>query len=80
MKISAKVTNGGLNVRSGTDRVTVWLTPDIVDFQERLTVVVNGRRAGKRDKPVRPDLQTLLEDVRTRGDRQNPFWARVDFP
>ena len=24
------------------------------------------------------DLATLLEDVRTRGDRQHPFWARLD--
>jgi hypothetical protein len=27
---------------------------------------------------IRPDLRTMLEDVRTRGDRQHPFWARLD--
>ena len=31
-----------------------------------------------RQGPIRPDLATLLEDVRTRGDRQHPFWARVE--
>jgi hypothetical protein len=27
---------------------------------------------------IRPDVRVLLEDVRTRGDRQHPFWARID--
>jgi hypothetical protein len=29
------------------------------------------------DQPA-PDNAVLLEDARTRGDRQHPFWARVD--
>ena len=32
------------------------------------------------DQMIRPDLQVMLEDVRTRGDRQHPFWARMDGP
>ena len=28
--------------------------------------------------PDNVDLQVLLEDVRTRGDRQHPFWARLE--
>jgi hypothetical protein len=27
---------------------------------------------------VQPDLKVLLEDVRTRGDRLHPFWAKVE--
>ena len=30
------------------------------------------------DQTIQPDLRTLLEDVRTRGDRQHPFWAKLD--
>jgi hypothetical protein len=31
-----------------------------------------------KDPFITPDLQTILEDVRTRGDRQHPFWAKLD--
>ena len=29
---------------------------------------------------VKPDLNVMLEDARTRGDRQHPFWAKVTVP
>ena len=61
-------------------RATVWLTPELVDFDQQLTVEVNGRRITGRDRIVQPDLAVLLEDARTRGDRIHPFWARVDLP
>jgi hypothetical protein len=25
-------------------------------------------------------VEIILEDVRTRGDRQHPFWAKVEVP
>jgi hypothetical protein len=28
--------------------------------------------------PVQPDEGVLLEDLRTRGDRQHPFWAVLE--
>ena len=68
----------GLNVRTGTSQVTVWLSPKMVDFKQRSTITVNGRRLNSADQMIRPDLHVLLEDVRTRGDRQHPFWARLD--
>ena len=45
----------------------------MVNFEDRVTVTINGRR----QLNIEPDLETLLEDVRTRGDRQHPFWAKV---
>jgi pimeloyl-ACP methyl ester carboxylesterase len=68
----------GINVRTGASQVTVWLSPKMVDFKRRSTITVNGRRLNGPDQMIRPDLRVLLEDVRTRGDRQHPFWARVD--
>jgi pimeloyl-ACP methyl ester carboxylesterase/tetratricopeptide (TPR) repeat protein len=68
----------GINVRTGTSQVTVWLSPKMVDFKLRSTITVNGRHLNGSDQTIRPDLRVLLEDVRTRGDRQHPFWARVD--
>ena len=70
--------NNKVNVRAATNRVTVWLSPEIIDFQERTYIKVNGGRINNRAPFVEPDLPTLLEDVRTRGDRQHPFWAKVE--
>jgi pimeloyl-ACP methyl ester carboxylesterase len=58
-------------------KITVWLSPDLVDFKEPLVVEVNNRQISPRDRFVRPDLTVLLEDVRTRADRQHPFWAKL---
>ena len=66
-----------LSVKSGSDHVTVWLTPEVVDFQEQIVISINGRRV-RSDQSIKPDLTVLLEDVRTRGDRNHPFWAKVE--
>jgi hypothetical protein len=42
----------------------------MVDFNRRIQI--NGKGV-----MVTPSLETMLEDVRTRGDRQHPFWAKV---
>lgn len=61
-------------------RTTIWLSPEIVDFDRPLEVELNGRRIGPRDRAVRPDLGVLLEDARTRGDRRRPYWAKISDP
>lgn len=68
----------GINVRTGASQVTVWLSPKMIDFKRRSTITVNGRRLNGPDQMIQPNLRVLLEDVRTRGDRQHPFWARLD--
>jgi len=93
----AKLTaNNGIYVKSGAGKVTVWLAPEMLDFDRQVTININGHRVTARVKPddsgaspsqrrqrtarvrfVEPDLETLLEDVRTRADRQHPFWAKV---
>lgn len=94
------ITPGGtIYVTTGAQRVIVWLSPEVVDFDARPTLVVNGQRislagsasgggepssAARAAKPV--DLftdidfqvRTILEDVRTRADRQRPFWLKVE--
>ncbi len=79
VKVTGKLLdNNGLYVRTGTSHVTVWLSPETIDFEQRVTITVNGRRLKTPDRFVRADLETLLEDVRSRGDRQHPFWAKVE--
>jgi predicted esterase len=66
--------NNKLSVTSSAESVTVYLTPDIVDFDQPINLTINRRR--HRDD-IRPNLRVMLDDVRTRGDRLHPFWAKV---
>ncbi len=84
-EVKASITDkNGLNIHTGTSQVTVWLAPKsertggTLDFKQRATIMVNGKRINGADQMIRPDLRTMLDDVRTRGDRQHPFWARID--
>jgi hypothetical protein len=67
-----------LSVKAQAEKVIVWLSPELVDLNERLVVEVNNRAISPRDRIVRPDLNVLLEDARTRGERQHPFWAKLE--
>lgn len=67
-----------VQVRTGADRVTIWLAPEIVDFGRKYQATVNGRRVPTNQPLGSPNLEVLLEDVRTRGDRQHPFWAKLE--
>jgi hypothetical protein len=49
----------------------------MVDFSKPLSVLFRGKT---RRQPIAPDLETLLEDARTRADRQHQFWAQISLP
>lgn len=65
-----------LVVRSGAERTRVWLSPELIEFSQPVTVTIDGRRIHK--GPIAPDAAVLLEDLRLRGDRQHPFWAVIE--
>ncbi|MDA1054866.1 MAG: peptidase [Planctomycetota bacterium] len=69
--------NNRITVTARSGRGIVWLSPDMVDFDQPITVTVNGRNIRKE---AAAEIKTMLEDVRTRGDRQHPFWANVEWP
>ena len=71
-----KGATNSLTVRCGAGRTRVWLSPELVDFAEPLTVTIDGKRVHR--GPVTPDERVLLEDLRLRGDRQHPFQAVID--
>lgn len=79
MEITAQVLKGSntLVIKCGATRTSVWLTPDLVDFDKRLTVRLNS--AVKWNAAIRPDVPRMLEDLRLRGDRQQLYWAVLDF-
>ncbi|RCS41199.1 peptidase [Bremerella cremea] len=65
----------GIYIDSGTGKANVYLTPDLVNFDERITITYKGRNYGN---GVEPSTEVMLEDGRTRADRLHPFWAKVD--
>ena len=68
--------NGRITVRTGARRATVWLSPDLANFARGPVVSINGRELREE---IKPSVAVLLEDVRTRGDRQHPFWAKAEW-
>ena len=62
-----------VRVDSPAASVTVWLAPEMVSFDSKVTAIINNRR----QLNITPSPEVLLEDVRTRGDRQHPFWAKA---
>lgn len=66
--------------RSASESTTIWLSPDLVDFSEPVRITLNGRKITKARGIIAPDLDVLLEDVRTRADRLRPFWAKIEVP
>jgi hypothetical protein len=67
--------NNGINVKA-PGAVSLFLSPRMFDLSRVGTITINGRSLPK--KPIQPDLRVLLDDVRTRGERQHPFWAKVE--
>jgi pimeloyl-ACP methyl ester carboxylesterase len=69
-------TGNKVQVEARSGGATVWLAPEFVDFNQPITVELNRRKITP--DGVEPSLSVLLEDARTRADRQHPFWAKVE--
>ena len=81
VQVKANVTaNNNLSISTGAGRITVWLAAGMLDFKRSMSILVNGRKMNNRSSNLAPNLDTMLEDVRTRGDRQHPFWAKFECP
>jgi pimeloyl-ACP methyl ester carboxylesterase len=70
--------NNTLLLTAGNTRATIWLSPEIVNFSARVSISVGGHRANGVPAMIKPSVETMLEDLRLRGDRQHPFWAKVE--
>lgn len=64
-------------VKSGGKFTTLWLSPELVDYEKRLRVRFGLKR--KFNDFLRPDMKAMLDDFRNRGDRQKLFDVRLDF-
>ncbi len=77
VRTEATIKGNTINVKTGAEKVTLWLCPELVDFEKPVRIVIKGQRLS-RESNVQADLATILEDVRTRGERLHPFWAKID--
>jgi len=59
----------------GIKRLDVWFSPKMIDFKRKPEVRIN-RRSLLRQAKVKPDVESMLEDLRLRGDRQQIYWYR----
>ena len=73
-KAQINVARDSVFIKSAARRVSVWLTPQLVDFDKNIRIRINNVYIAA---PT-PSVSVMLEDVRTRGDRLHPFWARAD--
>jgi hypothetical protein len=65
-----------INVHTtGIGQAVLWLGPNMIDFTKPITLRVNTQTSNP--ITVRPSLETLLEDVYWRGDRQQVYFARL---
>lgn len=64
-------------ISSAARKHTIWLSPDMLDFEKRVRVTVNG--TSKFNGFVESDIGMILEDLRIRGDRQKVFEARIEI-
>jgi pimeloyl-ACP methyl ester carboxylesterase len=64
------------NLRAaGVKKLDVWLSPRIVDFKRKLDIRINDRTRFK--GPAKLTLDSFLEDLRVRGDRQQVYWMKI---
>jgi hypothetical protein len=77
-RVRSKVVEGNkLMVFDQAAQTIVWLGPELVDFDQPVSVELNGRKLTQTNKMIVPDLAVLLEDTRARGDRLHPYWAKL---
>ena len=78
LSIQANLPSGGNTIRVTNypgKQAWIWLRPDMVNFAEPVEVLLV--RGKKLRVNVTAENSILLEDVRTRADRQAPFYARI---
>jgi len=76
IKLRSSVQGNLLNLTtSGINRLDVWLSPKLVDFKRKVEVRQSDKVLFK--GLVKPDVAVMLEDLRSRGDRQQLYHAKI---
>ncbi|MCA9200939.1 MAG: hypothetical protein KDA87_25545, partial [Planctomycetales bacterium] len=67
--------NQSISINTAAADATLWLSPEWIDFNERIALSVGSRP--RETVTLAGSLDDMLEDVRTRVDRQHVFWLKV---
>ncbi len=73
-----RIIDNSLKIKSTADRAVIFLSPEQLDFERKMEVVFNGKKLTPQNGRVPASSKVILEDARTRADRQHPFWATVN--
>ena len=52
-----------LVLTAGNSRATIWLSPEMVNFNARINISVGGRRPSGVPAMIKPSVETMLEDL-----------------
>lgn len=81
IKLSARIQPGETEKKNiilgGRGTVTVWLNEQLIDFDKRLSITLDGQR--KFNDFLKPEIEAVLEDFRQRGDRQRLHSVRIQI-
>ncbi|MGL4594699.1 MAG: hypothetical protein ACRCUY_08230 [Thermoguttaceae bacterium] len=67
-----------LQIGPRLQNIVLFLTPEMIDVDQKTSIQVGSKNYHPSNGYIKPDIQVILEDVRTRGDRLHPFWVRLD--
>ena len=78
-KFSARVSPGGtIRINGPVHGATVWLAPEIFDFDDKCKISLNSRRYAYRDF-VKPSIKAMLEHFREHADTGRLYWAKIEI-
>lgn len=78
-KFSAKIVEGNAIEAKcfGMGHITFWFGRGMLDYSKPVKVAVNSSKPVT--KKVSPSIEILMEDLYQRGDRQRPYFERLDM-
>ncbi len=70
-----RISGNNLKIKSSAESALIFLSPELLDFQQRVEVLFNTKKISPANGIILPSSAVMLEDARTRCDRKHPFWA-----
>lgn len=78
-KFSAKIVEGNAIEAKcfGMNNITVWFGKGMLDYTKPIRVKVNDGKSTT--QTISPKIDVLMEDLYQRGDRQRPYFEKMDL-
>jgi predicted esterase len=78
-KFSAKIVEGNAIEAKcfGMNNITVWFGKGMLDYSKPVRVKINDAKPVT--QTISPNIEVLMEDLYQRGDRQRPYFEKIDL-